>query len=61
MVRSNCILNRSSGSSKLIVEKDGSLWDFRVDRSVDEDHVGHKLYVFDFIIVLCDVSIKGGC
>lgn len=37
MVRGNCVLNGSSGKLKVVVKKEKSLKDSRVDVSVDED------------------------
>ena len=45
MVRSVFILNGSRGKLEVVEKKERIPEDFRVDRSVDEDHIKSNIYV----------------
>ena len=60
MVRDVCILNESWGKLEVMEKKEHKPGDFRVGRSVDDDHIIHIWYmwfVYMFYIVICCVRI----
>jgi hypothetical protein len=45
MVRSSVILNELKGKLKVVEKKERIPKDFKVDRSIDEDHIKTNIYV----------------
>lgn len=62
MVRSGYSLNESNRKLEDEVKKECKLWDFKVGVNADEDQSDKIKYcILCFVILFCNVSIKGEC